>query len=269
MRHVRAEQEALELSRGRLAPYFVAGLTVIALVLASIRALTDQACWPIDNMDLRLQIVTWTIGLSAVPWLVLVWLTALRLRHPPPKDLHDSLPSVTGLLRAWAMLSECVFAFASFVVIAILTTGALRAVRLTEESNVDFPESDVLLYGLYFSVLMAAVTVPLVVDYRKRAYELVNERYPAPVDARVSEGMGRITWASRGPAPPQRGHHSNAAHNLCDLHAPDHLGTRHRRTDAGGPGHVHSEGEANGCLSRPGEHLAVSRRLCPRETCQA
>lgn len=34
---------------------------------------------------------------------------------------------------------------------------------------------------------MAAVTVPLVASYRRRAYDFVDSRYPVPADARISQ----------------------------------------------------------------------------------
>lgn len=150
--------------------------------------------WPL-NMDWRLSLVTWTIAIAGVPWLALVWLALLRLRQQPTTTAQDAVGRVDALLRAWKLLSECVFAFVTFVVIAIVTTGTVRAAwvqfaeqQLTrDEAATQFPDSYVLLYGLYFSVLMAAVTVPLVASYRRRAKEFVDARYPVPSDARISQ----------------------------------------------------------------------------------
>lgn len=188
---VRQEKDSQRLSGIALAGYLAAGLVVLAGVLGSIEAVAVSHWeWPINSMGWRLTAVTWAIGIAGIPWITLVWLALARLRLPLAKDQKE----LSALQKTWDLLTSCVFAFMTFVVIAIVTTGALRALWVeylsSEDSPApegDFPESYVLLYGLYFSVLMAAVTVPLVLAYRKRVKEVVDSRYPLPEDARISQ----------------------------------------------------------------------------------
>lgn len=190
-----AEKRALELTRALVMTYLgVALIVVVGLLALMLSEPVQELQWPIAGMWWRLRGVEWAAGLAAVPWLAVVWLALLGLREPPSMDVERSLGTLPGLRRAWRLLSECVFAFVTFVVIAIVVTGALRATweaGLTEGLlGVDaqgFPATNVLLYGLYFSVLLAAITVPLLAAYRARGFALVDETYPLPAPARVTQ----------------------------------------------------------------------------------
>jgi hypothetical protein len=108
--------------------------------------------------------------------------------------LGASSPSLADLLHSWDLLSECVLSFIAFVVIALVSTGALRATWLTSIEGVpdaasEFTASSVLVYGMYFSALLATITLPLLAVYRRRARELVNNTYALPPDARVSADL--------------------------------------------------------------------------------
>jgi hypothetical protein len=153
--------------------------------------------WPIPGMTLRLNLVVLVGIMSAAPWIALVW-----LGHRSPWLQHT--PSVPNLQRAWDLITSCALAFAGFVAIALLPTGALRSLWLATASGSiskdqlaeEFSATDVLLYGAVFGSLSLIVVVPLVFAWRAAARRLVDATYPPTAHISEEHDKGRARLES-------------------------------------------------------------------------
>ena len=96
--------------------------------------------------------------------------------------------------------------------VGTLTTGALRLAIKADRSDdpaTKVPtEADVLAYGLFFAALVAAVVVPLVLSYRRRARAFLDAVYLP--ENRVVESTRQPSWLSCSTSTPaplsHRGH---------------------------------------------------------------
>lgn len=162
----------------KCAMLFLAAIFVALVIwfLQSGVAIADRA-WPIPDMKLRLTIVVVTIGLATVPWVALVWQV-----HLDAKD-RQAASAFAELVRMWATIRSCVLAFAGFVVIALVQSGALRSLwqaraGLTEAQKDEFTGTDVLLYGGFLALMMAALVIPLLMAWKVQAELLVQDQFP-------------------------------------------------------------------------------------------
>ena len=130
---------------------------------------------------------------AAAPMVTAVWLAheqCLRLGDKlPERPLGDN---VRELLELWRLMVTCIAAFASGVVVALITSGALRATQLAAHPDDQdrFPASNVLFYGAFFAVMLTLLALPMVVTWRARARELVKVAHPLPAD-----GLPTEDWA--------------------------------------------------------------------------
>jgi hypothetical protein len=159
----------------------------------------ESRSWP-RSLDIgwRTSGVAFAIGLAAVPWLVLVWLLQ---RHLTAEAAQASPLSTKDLRRLWEVLNSIVLAFAVFVVLALVPTGALRAAYFAgskdpaaDKNGPEFPSSQVLLYGAFFAVLLSAIALPMVSAWRSAARKRLAHGYPLekdPPDANAKEGLDR------------------------------------------------------------------------------
>ena len=148
-------------------------------VLAAHRVLTSsmQRDWPIPGMSERLNIVILIVGLATVPWVALNW-TVHSVANTSGTEA-----GLGELVSLWTRLTNCIFAFASFVVIALLQTGALRSVwqaqpNLDQAEQAKFTTTDVLMYGGFLAVMMAALAIPLLAAWQGKAKAFVNAQFP-------------------------------------------------------------------------------------------
>ena len=139
--------------------------------------------------------------LAALPWLVLVWLVHAECREigaaarravaaDPPEDQHPLYDAAQRLLALWDLLVRCVLAFLVFVVAAVTTSGALRALfvdALPERSD-EFPPSAVLLYGMVFALVLLVISIPMIASWRAKASYIAQRLGPVPTDLVVTEG---------------------------------------------------------------------------------
>ena len=155
--------------------------------------------WPSSlDMGWRTRGVAFSIGLAAVPWLVLVWLLQ---RHLNAEAAEASPLSTRALRRLWDVLNSIVLAFAVFVVLALVPTGALRVAYFAgakdpaaDKDGPEFPSSEVLLYGAFFAVLLSAIALPMVSAWRTAARRRVAHDHPLdkdPPDADAKDGLDR------------------------------------------------------------------------------
>jgi hypothetical protein len=174
------------------------------------------ASLPVEHIIWRTRGVLVTGFLAMVPWLALVWLahaecfqvkSTLQQLSPWPvsptdhaDDGVDGRPGDAGvepirqtieqLQRLWRLMTRCVGAAATTIVVAIVTSGALRTAFLAyaPRRSAEFPASTVLLFGLLFALLQAAIGLPLITSWRARARSLVDVVYPVRFGVRAADG---------------------------------------------------------------------------------
>jgi hypothetical protein len=156
--------------------YLLAALLLTVLMLGFLSAIIPKRTWSSpSNMNLRVPTAIWIAGAAVVPWLALVWL-AYRAAWQ-----WGAEPHLDKLLALWDLLNECVVAFTTFVVIALISTGALRNAwfaSIPKPSDQTFPATDVLFFGAFFAAGLAAITVPLVAAWRRKAQHLLDTECP-------------------------------------------------------------------------------------------
>ena len=191
--------------------------------------LGDEVPWPIHDMDLRTNAVAIAGGIAAVPWVALILIAQRPLRRPRtsgwrPKRVRalrawldegsGGTLTFPGRLQTWDLITACLTAFALFVALALIPTGALRALWLvhvgeeadraaaaataaaegttrakeaagaaaaeeTRESlDAAFSSLDVLLYGAFFAVVLAAFTVPVLAVWRDASRRFMDAELP-------------------------------------------------------------------------------------------
>ncbi|WP_110006823.1 hypothetical protein [Geodermatophilus normandii] len=163
--------------RDRLGYALVTAVLVLGVFLFLYNAGQMDRTWQIAHMEGRLAGVVLAVGVTGVPWVYLLLTTSATLGRWEP---HHRL---AGLLESWDVLVRCLTVFAVLVVISLVPTGALRALWLAQRGDTDrladqFPASDVLLYGAFFTVVLAAITLPVVAAWRTEARRLVAHVYP-------------------------------------------------------------------------------------------
>ena len=116
---------------------------------------------------------------------------------PAPSVLPQHQDQLRRLLDAWTSIERSTGALATIVSVGALTTGALRlaieADRSDEPAGKVPTEADVLAYGLFFAALVAAVVVPLILSYRRRAQGFLDVVYLP--ENRVAESEEAATLA--------------------------------------------------------------------------
>ena len=176
------------------AALFVAGVAAFALFIAH-----DNREWPVPGMGWRLGVVA-SIGIAcAFPWVALTWLAhqvtrpywakaAAEKQAPqiptPPERANEKVKS---LLTVWEHITLIALAFAVFVGIAIIPSGVLRNLWLSQTGGgsnakaleASFPAADVLAYGAFFGLLVGVLVIPLVASWRAAAKQVVDEIYSA------------------------------------------------------------------------------------------
>jgi hypothetical protein len=172
-------------TKRRIAFYIVIALVLIATIVLFLIAGSGPKTqtWPADlNIEYRTRSVFIAIAASAVPWLVLVWLLQDQLTtYAEPQ----APPTTEDLRRLWDSLYAIVLAFAVFVVLALVTSGALRLAYFAgakdpaaNKQGPEFPASNVLLYGAFFAILLSAIALPLVAAYRAKALRRLRLCHP-------------------------------------------------------------------------------------------
>lgn len=177
--------------------YGVGAVCLVAGAFAFVSLAPGTAHWPASLHVERSGAVAVVIGLSGVPWLVMVWLLQ---RHFADHCSHHSVPSIADLRRLWDLINAIVLAFAVFVVLALVTTGALRVAYFAgdkdpaaDKQGAEFPSSAVLLYGAYFAILLLTIALPMVNAYRSAAADRVRATCALPEGDAVPD----TTWKAK------------------------------------------------------------------------
>jgi hypothetical protein len=208
------DRHGLEDLPGSTVAAYVASAALLAGLVLLLLVVPDQTPFEIDVPAFRLRTRTLVAvaATCAVPWVALVWLShrevaevGRQIEAAEPEALtaprEDGRTALQHLLRLWGLVADCVRTFAVFVATALLTSGALRLAFLAQAVEDDanparrpdaFPHTHVLLFGLFFSVVLAGVALPLVAAWRDRAQLLVERRFPLP-----PEGLPTAEWEER------------------------------------------------------------------------
>ena len=203
-------QWGLPAASDRTRPY-----VVVAAASASMLALVqwkfgEAVPVPVDEMRWRSRAVLYAGLLAAVPWLTIVWLAYDTCRAlsrvdagstETPSHARALAHQLDRLVDLWRLLLASTGAFATGVVAAIVSAGALRSAAVVAHDQCvarqadpaptgaatcaeAFPASNVLLYGALFAFLLSVMAAPLGAAWRARALEFVDDCHPLPVDGR-------------------------------------------------------------------------------------
>jgi hypothetical protein len=184
-----------------LAAVFVFGVAGFAFLIAH-----DPRVWPVPHMGLRLGFVASVGIVCAFPWVALTWLVHQVTRPYWAKVDADPAPSLPTppdgpeeklelLTNVWENITVVALAFAVLVGIAIIPSGALRNLWLsqqggsatTDKLEAAFPAGDVLAYGAFFGLLVAVLVIPLVASWRAAARSVVDAICPLNADTAGSK----------------------------------------------------------------------------------
>ncbi len=198
------EHRTLSAARGwRLAGLIaLAALIAVAVWLTLLVAggwrLAEQL--PINQLHVRTTVILSIGMLAALPWLVLVWLVHAECRQigaaaraaaaaERPADDHPLYDATERLLALWDLLVRCVLAFLVFVVAAVATSGALRAlfVEALPARADEFPASAVVLYGMVFALVLLTISIPMIASWRAKASYIADRVVPVPTDLLVTD----------------------------------------------------------------------------------
>lgn len=168
----------------------------VAFVISSVASGQGQLL-PVNHFEWRTRALLILAAAAAVPWIASVWLIHLAVRDTKQDMLGGGLdvakPKLEGLSELWRQISAAVVAFAAFVGIALLPTGALRsAAKAHQIYSAEPTQTTVLLYGAFFAVALTAVTLPLIGSWRTAGRILVDKVEPvASTDDLTEERVER------------------------------------------------------------------------------
>lgn len=209
-------QWGLPATSRRTRPYLVvAALSAALLALVQWR-FGEAVPVPVAEMRWRSRAVLYAGLLAAVPWLTIVWLAydtcrALARVDPGPTGAGGHARAMAHqldrLVDLWRLLLACTGAFATGVVAAIVSAGALRSAAVVAHDQCvarqpapstraageicaeAFPASNVVLYGAVFAFLLTVMAAPLGAAWRARALEFVDDSHPLP-----DNGLPTAEW---------------------------------------------------------------------------
>jgi hypothetical protein len=175
------------------APYFAA---LVLLVMGILSSASEGDLVPIDNWSVIARTLVIWGAIGASPWVIAVWslhamLTETRVNvgQLAPASSEGSavedLDAQLRMLRAYRrVIGRAVGRLLVIVLAAVLMSGALRTALVGEGGPMkeeDFPASAVLMYGAFFTGVLATAVVPLMMRWRELARRLVERAYPSTV----------------------------------------------------------------------------------------
>lgn len=113
----------------------------------------------------------------------------------PPGDGLD--PIMHSLLAVRKDIAQAVARLLTLVLLAVLLSGALRGALVPNfVSDADFPASAILVYGAFFTVMLAFAVLPLMLAWRRTATDLLDVAYPTHVRSTADEADARVRMAA-------------------------------------------------------------------------
>jgi hypothetical protein len=155
-----------QLSEGRSRAVTITGFALVGLLVVAVivlPAVTTPTATPLPLH--RPKIITFIVlgALAAAPWIEAIWrVGTIATKRGAVLEADESAPlAFDSYLRLREQLGQAVVVLGVIVAGLTLTTGALRLAILKETPAADFPISSVLVYGGFFSLLLALIYVPV------------------------------------------------------------------------------------------------------------
>lgn len=129
-----------------------------------------------------LTVLGWVAG---APWLLLVWITHERVRalreqlRATPDHGFGILKGVNELDAIWQALERSSLALGLMLSTLVINTALMRNAAI--EAGIpegDFSGWQVIGYGIFFMIILAAILVPVLVGWRDAGFELVRRAVP-------------------------------------------------------------------------------------------
>ena len=140
--------------------FALVGMLVVAVIV--VPAVTTPTATPLPLH--RPKIITFIVlgALAAAPWIEAIWRVGTIAKTVPTEEADPTRPHpVDRYLRLREQLGHAVVVLGVIVAGITLTTGALRLAILADNPKAEFPISSVLVYGGFFSLLLALIYLPV------------------------------------------------------------------------------------------------------------
>jgi hypothetical protein len=112
-----------------------------------------------------------------------------------PADGLD--PMMNILLEMRKDIAQAVTRLLTLVLLAVLLSGALRGALVPKYvHDADFPASAIVVYGAFFTVMLAFAVLPLMLAWRQTATDLLDVAYPTRVRSTADEAGARGRMAA-------------------------------------------------------------------------
>ena len=97
------------------------------------------------------------------------------------------------LLHLKQQLQKVLWILGAMIGAITLSAGALRNALLAWDPKISFPEEIVLVYGAYFTIVLALTYVPTFMELQSEGQRLRDEEFPAvpPEDPSFADRQGR------------------------------------------------------------------------------
>jgi hypothetical protein len=120
---------------------------------------------------------------AAAPWLLLLWITDERVQSlrigVKANGTGSFLPAIRELDAVWKAIERSSLALGLLLSTLVINTAFMRNVAI--EAGVSpnsFSQWEVLGYGIFFMVILAAILIPVLVAWREAGFELVSRATP-------------------------------------------------------------------------------------------
>jgi hypothetical protein len=186
-----------EVAAGASLPVAIAGFGLIFVLVALtviVPALTSGAPTPLPDHRWKLSSFIVLAFVAAGPWILAIWRIGTIARRLEAKA-RDRAPGwknelategahpFDGYLGLRERLGHAVTILSVIVVGITLSTGALRLAVKAYDSNAVFPPASVLVYGGFFSLLLALIYLPVQLRVLELGRHLRDDAAPvAPSD---------------------------------------------------------------------------------------
>jgi hypothetical protein len=173
---------------------------VLMLAASTMLRGVRQGHVPIDDFPALISLLTAVGAGAGAPWVLSVWLAQEQVRERTDEagqgtdpdavaDPPDLAAAMADLLAVWRVIERGGLALSLIVSTSAFNTGALRlaviGAGVTEPD--DFPPVYVLGHGAFFTAVLVAILLPLVLAWRARALALVERTLPLPASGLLDE----------------------------------------------------------------------------------
>ena len=159
----------------------VLGLAATAFLSLLTSAMGRQSFNPGVTLIVRvLMVFGW---IAAAPWLLVLWITderVERLRAGMSENGRDRfLPSIRELDAVWQAIERSSLALGLLLSTLVINTAFMRNVAIEAGvSPESFSQWEVIGYGVFFMVILAAILIPVLAGWREAGFALVSQAIP-------------------------------------------------------------------------------------------